>query len=155
VLVVAEHGTPSIGPVARSFVTKRRRRSLLLGSTGIAPVGLVKQHIEAGKLRALAVTSERRLPDLPTVPTMAEAGYPKFVASQWFGVFGPAGMPDALVAKLNRDIAEIVMEPSIQQELARAGIIVATQDPKAFRKQLQDEVAYWTKTVVATGVKKD
>ena len=121
----------------------------------IAPVGLVKGHIESGKLRALAVTSERRLPEFPSVPTMGEAGYPKFVASQWFGVFGPAGMPEAIVEKLSRDITEIVMDPTIKQELARSGIIVATQEPKAFRKQLDDEVVYWTRMVKETGVSKD
>jgi len=121
----------------------------------IAPMGLVKAYIDSGKLRALAVTSDRRLPALSSVPTMAEAGYPKFVAGQWFGVFGPAGMPVAIVEKLNRDIGEILADSNINQELARAGIIIATEDPSSFRKKIEEEVVYWTKRVKETGVRKD
>jgi tripartite-type tricarboxylate transporter receptor subunit TctC len=121
----------------------------------IAPVGLVKQFVQSGRLRALAVTSDHRLADFPSVPTMAEAGYPKFVASQWFGVFGPRGMPPAIVSKLGHDISEIVMEPDVKQDLARSGIISAPLDSEAFRAQLEREVAYWTKMVHDLGVKKD
>jgi tripartite-type tricarboxylate transporter receptor subunit TctC len=121
----------------------------------IAPVALVKPFIQAGKLRALAVTSQNRIPDFASVPTMAEAGYPRFVANQWFGVFGPAGMPDSIVNKLSQDIGEVVASPEVKQQLAGAGIFVDVVASQAFSKQIEQEIAYWSRVVVEAGIRKD
>ena len=111
--------------------------------------------IKAGKLRALAVTSARRAPALPDVPTVAEAGLPGFEASSWFGVLAPAGTPPAVVAKLNAEIAKWLMSPEAKEKLAGVGANIAGGTPEDFARHIQAETAKWAKVVKESGAKVD
>ncbi len=91
------------------------------------------EHIKAGKLRALAVTSAKRSPELPQVPTVAEAGVKGYDVTAWFGVAGPKGMPRDIVVKLHAELLRILKNPEVQKLLLNAGQEVAWQDtPEQF-----------------------
>ena len=131
--------------------------ALLAGdiSMFIAPVPLVKPFIDSGELRAVGVTSATRLKDFPDAPTMAEAGVKDFEANQVFGFWGPKGMPDSIVQKLNKDISEIVMEPDVRDKLAAVGFISSVRPAVTFNKELQDSIAYWDKLIQESGAKSE
>lgn len=86
-----------------------------------APFPLVREHIKGGKLKALAVTSARRSPVLPDVPTVAEAGLPGYEAVGWFGLMAPAGTPKAVLDRINRDVNQVLKSPAIRESLASEG----------------------------------
>ena len=88
--------------------------------------------IQSGKMRALAVTGENRLPQLPDVPTFKEAGMPDFVYDAWFGVLAPAGTPKEIVAKASRDITEALAAPDMKQRFAQQGVELVSSAPEAF-----------------------
>jgi tripartite-type tricarboxylate transporter receptor subunit TctC len=107
--------------------------------------------IDAGKLRVLAVAAEQRDPALPDVPTAREAGL-DYVTGVWFGVFGPAGMPAPVVARLNREVNEILRDPGYQEFLSRVGATAAPLTPEAFQTKLTSEVQRWTDIARRAGV---
>ena len=116
----------------------------------------VVTHIRAGKLRALAVTSARRIPALPDVPTMIEAGVPGYEATAWFGVFAPAATPNDLVVKLNQDIGRILQMPDVLERISQQGsaeIIGGT--PEQYGAFARAEIAKWAKVVKDSGAKAD
>lgn len=86
-------------------------------------------HIQAGKLRALAVAGSQRSPALPNVPTMAEAGLPGYDVEPWFGVYGPAGLPVAVVQRLNTALVAALADPTIKDKLAQAGFTPRSSSP--------------------------
>jgi tripartite-type tricarboxylate transporter receptor subunit TctC len=95
--------------------------------------------IKAGKLRALAVSSADRWHDLPDVPAVSELGYPGFDISFWVGIFAPAGTPQAVVNRLNREIAAVTQDPDVRARLAAQGNPL-TQSPQAFRQKIAEEL---------------
>lgn len=99
--------------------------------------------IKAGKLRALATPSPKRLRDLPEVPTLREAGYPDLVAEGWMGVFAPAGTPAAVLAKLGRALDKVIRDPDINAKLTARGVLVTGADAATFRKKLESELVTW------------
>jgi len=111
--------------------------------------------IKAGKLRALAVTSDKRAPALPDVPTMAEAGLPGFEASSWFGVLAPAGTPPAIVGKLHAEIAKWLATPDAREKLSAQGANLAGFGPEEFARYIGSETAKWAKVVKESGAKVD
>ena len=113
----------------------------------------VVAQIKAGKLRGLAVTSPKRAPFLPEMPTAIEAGVPDFEVVLWTSLFAPAGTPPAIVAKLQSEIAKIVQIPEIRERMTAIGIdpIGSTSDELA--AQLRKDLARWTKVARAAGVK--
>lgn len=113
------------------------------------------QHIRAGTLRALAVTGPSRSPQLPDVPTMAEAGVPDFVTTAWLGIFAPAGTPAALVERLYREIAAIDQDPDYQHRIAEAGAEHVTMPPAEFAAFDAQEIGVWREVVRASGAKID
>jgi tripartite-type tricarboxylate transporter receptor subunit TctC len=120
-----------------------------VGFPGIA--GMLPQ-IKAGKLRALAVTSARRSPELPQVPTVAEAGVKGYDVTAWFGVAGPRGMPRDIVMKLHSELLRILKNPDVQKLLLNAGQEVAWQDtPEQFGEMLKVEAAKWARMVKESG----
>jgi tripartite-type tricarboxylate transporter receptor subunit TctC len=110
-------------------------------------------HVEGGRLRPLAVCTEARSPLLPDVPTMAESGYPKILASFWSGLLAPAGTPIEIVAKLNGAVNEILKSKEAQAGLARVGAEAKIGSPKDFAAFIGAEAPRWADIANATGIK--
>jgi tripartite-type tricarboxylate transporter receptor subunit TctC len=100
--------------------------------------------IKAGKARALALSSARRLPEFPDVPTFAESGYPELQATVWFSLSGPAGMPAPVVAKLNAGVREILKLPDVRGRLQSEGIEPNDLDAAAFTAFVRAEIERWS-----------
>jgi tripartite-type tricarboxylate transporter receptor subunit TctC len=111
--------------------------------------------IEAGKLRALAVTGEGRNQNMPDVPTMIESGFPGFATRYWNGVVAPAGTPDVIVNKLNAAINEELKSPDIQASLAKIGLEPTAMSPQDFAALIAAETQKWAAVVKAAGIKID
>lgn len=116
-----------------------------------ATIPSVMQHIQAGKLLAMAVSSVKRSRSLPEVPTVAESGFPDFDAGSWFGFFAPKGTPDAVVAQLNRAVNDILAMPSLEAQLIREGADPAGGTPAAFGQFVQREFQKWRQVVRESG----
>jgi tripartite-type tricarboxylate transporter receptor subunit TctC len=116
---------------------------------GIVPTTL--QLIRGGKLRALAVTTEKRLDELPDVPTFEEAGLKGFEVSLWFAMIGPKGLPPAIVAKLNREIAAVVAEPDVKTAWDGVGIVPQAGTAAALGERIARDIDKWRG--VASGLK--
>lgn len=111
------------------------------------------QHVRAGKLRVLAVTSEKRSSVLPEVPTLAEAGVPGYQAATWFGVLAPAGTPVNVIARLNAEIGKVLGATELVEHLRNEGAEVTGGTPAGFRAFLQADIERWSKVVRASGAK--
>ena len=110
-------------------------------------------HIKSGKVRAIAVTTTKRWPGAPEIPTVAESGVPGYEVSGWFGLLAPAGTPKPVIDALYRAIAELLKQPDVAKQLLELGAEPAANGPDAFGRQIADEVEKWKKVVAATGVK--
>ena len=120
-----------------------------VGFPGIA--GMIG-HIKAGKLRALAVSSAKRSPELPALPTVAEAGIKGYDVTAWFGIAGPKALPRDIVLKLHGELLRILKNPEIQKQLLNAGQEVAWQEtPELFGEMLKVEAAKWARMVQESG----
>jgi tripartite-type tricarboxylate transporter receptor subunit TctC len=117
--------------------------------TIMASVGYVR----AGKLIALGVTTAQRATALPDVPTIQEAGVPGYEVAGWYGVIGPGGMPQALVARLNQEINSILNVPDTRDQLSREGAEPHTGTPEEFAATMANDVKKWQKVVAAAGIK--
>ena len=109
--------------------------------------------IREGKLRALAVTTERRIEELPDVPTMIESGLPGYDVSLLFAVVMPAGTPSAIVARLNREIDEFMATPEVKRVLAAQAIHVTSGAPDQLRARIAREIELWRGIVQKAGIK--
>jgi tripartite-type tricarboxylate transporter receptor subunit TctC len=112
-------------------------------------------HIRSGKMRALAVTSARRVGDLPDVPTVAESGYKGFEAVTWFGILGPADLPKDRVAKLNADINKALQTPELRKQFDAQGADPLGGTPEQFAKLIRDDLVRWGSVVKESGAKID
>ena len=112
-------------------------------------------HIKTGKLRALAVTSAKRVDDLPQVPTIAESGYKGFEAVTWFGILGPAKLPHDIVARLNAEIQKALKGAELQRKLSDQGADVAGSTPEQFGQLIRTDLVRWGKVVKDSGAKID
>jgi tripartite-type tricarboxylate transporter receptor subunit TctC len=130
---------------------------LLAGHVQLASMGLPPSmpFVKAGKLRAIAVTSARRSKMLPEVPTVSETGLPGFEVSSWFGLFGPAGLPKDIVAKVNADVANAVVAADTKERLAALGAEPMNRSPEEFGRFVREEIAKWSKVVKASGATVD
>ena len=106
-------------------------------------------HIAAGRLRALAVPTEARLPALPAVPTMAESGFAAFALRSWFGVMAPARTPPGLIAALNQAIGQAMTGPEVAAQLAEHGESPLFASPAEFRRMGDADQAQWGKLALA------
>lgn len=111
--------------------------------------------IRAGKARALAVSSAKRVPDFPDVPTFAELGYPELTAAIWFSLSGPAGMPANIVNRLNAEVRRDLQLPDVRERLRPEGIEPADLDPQQFTAFVASELKRWTPVVRAAGLRVD
>lgn len=111
--------------------------------------------INAGKLKAIAVTSGRRSSSLPNVPTVAEAGIDGYDVAAWNGLMAPAGTPDALVAKIHADVVRVANTREFIEQLNKQGLELALMNPAEFRGFFAAEVAKWSKLVKDTGARAD
>jgi tripartite-type tricarboxylate transporter receptor subunit TctC len=112
-------------------------------------------HVEAGKLRLLAVAMPERLPIFPNVPTVAEAGLAGFESSIWYGLVAPAQAPDEVVALLSREVAAILKEPEIAAKLTAQGVIPIGDSPDAFRKTIQSDVRKYAELIRSAKIRPD
>jgi len=111
--------------------------------------------VRAGTLRALAVSSPQRVPQLPDVPTFAEAGFPRLVASNWFGLSAPAGTPSAVVDRLSRALNEAAASPELASKLGEVGLSTQQMPPAEFTRFVGDQLAFWGDIVRRAGVTAD
>ena len=109
--------------------------------------------IQTGKLRALAVTSPQRVPTLPDVPTVAEAGYPDLTTEDWVGFSARAGTPSDRIAQLNAAINKVLKLPNVQAALAKTGSQPAGGSPEQYTNLVKSQVALWAKVVTDAGLK--
>ena len=112
----------------------------------------VLAHLRTGKLKALAVGAAKRSPALPEVPTVTEAGYPGYEVAVWWGVVAPAGVPRAIVDRLNREINAILRDPATRERLAAEAAETLPGTPTEFRNFISDELRKWTEVGKAAGI---
>ncbi|HEY0823383.1 MAG TPA: tripartite tricarboxylate transporter substrate binding protein [Ramlibacter sp.] len=113
------------------------------------------QHVRSGRLRALAVTTAKRSPELPQVPTIAEAGVPGYEATSWFGMFAPAGTPAPVVSRLNAALVKVLADPEVKKKLAEQGAEPYAEKPEQFAEFIRKEAAKWSKVVKESGASAD
>ena len=121
--------------------------------SSFAGVTNVLPHLPTGKLRALAVTTAKRAPQLPEVPTLQEAGIAGYDASNWLALLAPAGTPREIVQRLNSEIVKLMALPDVQKALFDAGVQVSLSSPEALTKLMQEESAKWGKVVKDAGIR--
>ena len=109
--------------------------------------------VPQGRLKALAVTTSKRIPQLPDVPTLQEAGVPGYEASVWLALLAPAGTPKDVVAKLNSEIVKAMNSPETKKALYDAGVEPTPSTPDAMSEYMVKELERWGKVVKETGVK--
>jgi len=133
------------GPVVTDLVAGHIQLASL-GFPGSLPF------VQAGRLRAIAVTGMTRSPLLPDVPTVSESGVPGYQMTSWYGIFAPAGTPREIIAKLNADSAAALKTPDVADKLAKLGAEVATTTPEEFGRIVREEIKKWASVVRASGV---
>ncbi|NMM86993.1 hypothetical protein B2J88_21930 [Rhodococcus sp. SRB_17] len=109
-------------------------------------------HIRSGKLTALGVTSTKRSPLLPDVPTIAQAGVPGYDVEGWFGLFAPAGVPKPILTRLNQEVVRILQEPKVRELLLAQGAEPIGDSPEAFGAFVKKEHDRWAKAIHAAGI---
>jgi tripartite-type tricarboxylate transporter receptor subunit TctC len=109
--------------------------------------------VPQGRLKALAVTTSKRIPQLPDVPTLQEAGVPGYEASVWLALLAPAGTPRDIVAKLNTEINRLMSSPDTRKAMFDAGVEVSTSTPEALTDYMALELVRWGKVVKEAGIK--
>ncbi len=112
-------------------------------------------HVKSGKVRALAVTTAKRSPTVPDLPTIAESGVPGFDISTWYGVWAPAGTPKDIVNRVSAEIAKALQQPAVRERLAALGAEPVGNTPEEFAAYCQSELAKWSRIVRGSGAKAD
>ncbi|MBS0468894.1 MAG: tripartite tricarboxylate transporter substrate binding protein [Proteobacteria bacterium] len=113
------------------------------------------QHVRSGKLRPIAVTTAKRSPELPDVPTIAESGVPGYEAMSWFGLFAPAATPKPVLDKLNAALVKVLNQPDVKKKIAEQGGDVVAETPAQFAAFIKSESAKWGKVVKDSGATVD
>jgi len=113
----------------------------------------VMPHIKTGRLRVLAVTVQTRLPSMPSIPTVAEAGVPGFEASTWYGILAPAETPNAVVQRLSAEFVRALNNEEVKSSLTAQGLDVVGSTPEQFADYIRTEMVKWAKVVKAAGMK--
>jgi tripartite-type tricarboxylate transporter receptor subunit TctC len=121
----------------------------------MASVPSALAQINGGRLRAIAVTSDRRSAQLPDVPTVAESGYKDFEATTWYGLLVPSGTPPAVVETLNREVNRVLQLPEVRAQIAAEGGEPLGGTPEKFASLMRSEYALWGRVVKESGAKAD
>jgi tripartite-type tricarboxylate transporter receptor subunit TctC len=116
-------------------------------------VASAQQHVKSGKLVGIGVTSARRSPSLPEVPTFAESGLTDFVVDSWVGILAPAKTPKPIVERLQREIAEVLRDPEVRSRYATLGIEPVGNTPEQFAVQIRADLARWEKVVKQANIR--
>ncbi|HKH33186.1 MAG TPA: tripartite tricarboxylate transporter substrate binding protein [Beijerinckiaceae bacterium] len=132
---------------ARNSVIGGHVQMMIDAITTMAP------NVEAGQVRALGVTGQKRSDVLPNVPTVAEAGVPGYDATIWLGIMAPTGAPKPVVDKLNAEIGKILKRPDVEQMWTKQGAVPMIMSPGEFEKYLRDDIEKWAKVVKLSGAK--
>lgn len=130
--------------------------ALLAGEIDVvfSDMAVVLPHVQAGRLRALAVTGPKPTPLVPGLPTVAESGVPGFVMTSWWGMFGPAGLPQPIVTRLNTELTRILKLPEVNKTFATLGVDAATSTPEELGAFIKTEVVRYAKLIQEIGIPK-
>ena len=123
--------------------------------SAIGTMASLEQHVKAGKLRALGVTTPKRSPAMPNVPTIAEAGLPGFEVPLWYSILAPAGTPKEIVARLSGDISKALAVPETRERLTAQGFDVNYLNPEQMSDLIRNDIARWQKSIKDIGLKLD
>jgi tripartite-type tricarboxylate transporter receptor subunit TctC len=121
----------------------------------VSALQTVAPQVQSGRLRMLAVMSARRSEAFPEVPTLKEAGVPDLEVETWYAVFAPAGTPNAIVARVNREMNELLKEADVKEVIAKQGLVPEGGTPEALGARVKRELAAWTRVVKAARIKAD
>lgn len=116
-------------------------------SYGFFSYGSMRGHIQAGKLKPLAVTGTKRMAELPDVPTMAESGFPGYEAYSWVGIYAPAGTPDPVITRINSDFKAVLADPEVSKKLISLGVEIVGSTPQALQQFQRNDYDKWLKFV--------
>ena len=119
------------------------------------PFSSIYPFVASGKVKALAVTTDKRSATAPTLPTVAESGYANFDVSSWQGIVVPAGTPKAVIQRLNRDLVKVFSLPDVKERFAQYSAVTAASTPEQFSSYIKEEIARWQKVAIDAGVKPD
>ena len=130
--------------------------ALLSGEVDVvfSDMAVVLPHVQAGKLRALAVTGLKPTPLVPGLPSLAESGVPGFNMTSWWGMFGPAGIPQPIVTQLNTELVRILKLPDVRKTFAILGVDAATSTPEELGALIRSEVPKYAKLIAEIGIPK-
>jgi Uncharacterized protein conserved in bacteria len=117
-----------------------------------SPAETVMQHVQAGRLKALAVTSAKRFAAMPTLPTVSESGVAGYEALGWFGLFAPAATPKAVIAKVSNDARYVLSEADVKQKMLAAGAEPTPMTPEQFGRFVRSEMDKWTRLMKERGI---
>jgi tripartite-type tricarboxylate transporter receptor subunit TctC len=159
--------TTHLAPELFMSMTKTKMVHVPFKGSGLALLGLIsgqvdvlvmavpaaEQQVKAGKARALAIVSEKRATPLPNVPTAKEAGFDNFVVDIWYGILGPAGLPPALLTRLNSEINKALAAPDMQDRLMAAGIQPVGNTPEQFGQFIKSETVRFAQVIKEAGIK--
>jgi tripartite-type tricarboxylate transporter receptor subunit TctC len=128
--------------------------ALLSGEVDVvfSDMAVVLPHVQAGKLRALAVTGPEPTPLVPGLPTVAASGVPGFAMTSWWGVLGPAGTPQAIITRLNSELGRILKDADVKKRFATLGVDAATSTPEEFSSLIRSEIGKYAKLLKAVGI---
>jgi tripartite-type tricarboxylate transporter receptor subunit TctC len=116
-------------------------------------IALALPHSKAGRMVPLAVTTARRVPQMPDVPTMAEAGVPGYEAAVWFGLLAPKGTPSAMIARVQDETARVLRQPEVEKGFLASGYVVVASTPQEFGELLRSEIEKWARVVREAGIR--
>ena len=118
-------------------------------------VGPVEQHVRAGKLRAIAVTTPGRFAGMAGVPTMAESGLPQFSIGVWLGILAPLGTPKPVVARVNAEISKVLAVPEVRERFGTLGYEAVGGEPSLLRDRIEADYQKWGKLIREANIKGD
>lgn len=122
---------------------------------GIPTMPAALPFVKAGRLKALAVSTAKRSPAMPHVPSMQEAGVDRYDTALWTGILAPSGTPNAVLLRLHNEIAKLIRLPDVEEALAKQGAEPASSTPEQFSTYIKSEFAKWAKVVKESGVRFD